>query len=114
MKKIKYYETEREKANNQKFRFRQFEGYLKEFYNSETDSIVNVVFRRDARLEWKATHLESGILIVSCYPSRKACIDGLMVKLNAVAKAIQHEEVKKIIDELEKHRNKELKKHVIA
>lgn len=114
MKKIKYFETIRDKDNKDKFKFVEFEGYLQDFYDSETDKKLNVVFRKDDKLWWKATHLESGILITSGYSSKKACMEGMLAKVNAVAKVIDRGDVKKIIDELEQYQNGGVIKDVIT
>ena len=65
MKKIKYYETLRLKAEDGKHQFEEYEGWYDAFYDVETNTKINVVFRKDDNLQWKATHLESGILITS-------------------------------------------------
>ena len=91
MTKIKYYESIRNPKTGELDHFEQFEGYLEKFYDVETDMQINVVFRKDDELLWKATHLESGVLIVSGFTSRKECVDKMIILTNKVAKLFKEQ-----------------------
>lgn len=105
MKKIKYYETMREKDKKGNLKFEQCEGYFETLYDSENDMQIRVVFRKDDALKWKCTHLESGILIISGYETKKACIEKMLTLTNKIAKIIKRGDLKNIVDELEIYRN---------
>lgn len=106
MKKIKYYETLREKTEEGKHQFEEYEGWYEAFYDSETNTKINVVLRKDDNLLWKATHLDSGILITSGYVTKKSCLEKIMSVLNKVARVLSSDKtILSVIQELEEHRN---------
>lgn len=109
MKKITYFETLKEKTKQGNYQFAEFTGTLESLYDEKTDSIVNVVFRKDDKMKWKATHLESGILITSGFESKKECLDKVVRILNHVAKVLKNDKsIERVIEELEIYKNEVL------
>ena len=108
MKKITYFETLRERTKTGKYQFAEFVGYLETFYDSTTDMKINIVFRKDDQLKWKATHLESGVLIVSGFTTKNACVEKVLTLVNRLGKLLKQDHLKGVMDELENYRNEVL------
>lgn len=104
MKKIKYIETNR--SNTNQYEFVECEGWVDTFYDVQTNTPVNIVFRKCDSLMWKATHLESGMVIISGYTTKKGCVEGILMKIGKIAYFLNNSNyVQGVMKELEKYKN---------
>ena len=108
MKKITYFETLKKKKNG-KYQFAEHVGWLETIYDSGTDEQLNIVFRKDDKLQWKATHLESGILICSGHVTKTECVLKVISILEHIEKVLNHDKsIQRVIEELEIYKNEVL------